>query len=71
MYLDSITGRRWPLFAARIWSFGEDSLKELVPTRANEIPDILDERVLVLVRHTGDIVHHISSVMLDKELSSS
>lgn len=46
-------------------------MKEAVRTGGDEIQNVLDETVLVLVRHPRDVVEHLSSVVLDEELGSS
>lgn len=46
-------------------------MQELVLARIHEVQYVLDQGVLVLVRHSSDIVSHISSIMPDQELVAS
>ena len=69
--LDTVTRRGRPLLAVRVWTIWEEALEELVSTGANEIQKVLDEHVLVLVSHSRDIVHDVSGVVLDEELSTA
>ena len=46
-------------------------MQEGVTTGADEVKDVLDERVFVLVRHARDVVHDIAGVVTDEELSTS
>ena len=64
-YLNPVAGCRRPLLAVRVGTIREKTLKELVAAGTDEIEEILEQKILVLVRHTSDVVHDITSVMLD------
>ena len=70
-YLDSIPSSWRSLFAVWVNSIREKSLQELVAATSHKIQQVFDKRVLVLVGHASDIVHHIPSVMPDQELGAS
>ena len=71
VYLDPVASSRRPLLAVRVWAVWEKALQELVAAGANEIQEILQEEVLVLIRHTSHVVHHITSIVLDQELRAA
>jgi hypothetical protein len=66
--LDLVTGGGRTLLAVGVGTVGEEVLKELVAAATDEV---LEEDVLVLVGHTGDRVHDVSSVVLDEELAAA
>ena len=68
---DPVTCSRWPFLAVRVRTVREESLQELVAAGADEIQEILEKKVLVLVGHTRDVVHHVSGIVLNKELRSA
>ena len=65
VYLDPVASSRRPLLAVRVWAVWEKALQELVAAGANEIQEILQEEVLVLIRHTGNIIHDVAGIVLD------
>jgi len=70
-HLDLISSGRRSLLVGRIDLVGEELLQESVRTGRDEIQDVLDQTVLVLVRHSRDVVEHLSSIVLDEELGTS
>ena len=69
--LDPVAGSRRPLLAIRIRTVGEKALQELVATPTNEVQQILHEDILVLVRHAGNVIHHVAGIVLDQELRTT
>lgn len=69
--LDPVTCRRRTLLAIWIWTVREQRLKESVAAHRNKIKQILDEGVLVFVRHTCYMVHDIAGVVLHQKLGSA
>ena len=70
-HLDPVTCSWRTLLAIGIWSIREQCLKKRVTTLSNKIKQIFDKGVLVLIRHACDLVHDITGVMFDQELSSA
>lgn len=70
-YPDPVTGSRRPLLAVGIRPVWEQSLQELVGAGADHVQQILDEHVFILVCHTRDVVHDVSSIVLDQKLCTT
>ena len=69
--LDPVTCRRRTLLAIWIWTVREQCLKESVAAHRNKIEQILDEGVLVFVRHTCHMVHDIAGVVFHQKLGTT
>ena len=67
-YLDLIASSRRPLLAVGIGTVCEETLEEGVAADPDQVVDVLDQGILVLIRHARDVVRDVSSVVLDHEL---
>ena len=70
-HLDPISSSWRPLLAVRVWTVGEQTLQELVLAGADEVQKILEQQILVLIRHARHVIHHVACVVLDEELSTT
>jgi hypothetical protein len=71
VHLNSVTCSRWPLLTIGVGTIREERLEELVSTAPNKVQKVLQQEILVLVRHSLDIVHDISSIVLHQELRAT
>lgn len=69
--LDLITSSGRPLLAVRIRPFAEQVRQKLVPAARDQVKEVLDQRILVLIRHASHVIHDVSGIVLHEELVSS
>lgn len=69
--LDLVSSAGGPFLAIGVWTIWEQALKEVVARANNKISQVLYERILVLVRHPGNSVHHVSGIMFHQKLRAT
>lgn len=70
-HLDLISRGGGPLLAVRIRSIREQALQKHIRAARGEVKEVLDERVLVLVRHASHVVHDVTRVVPYEELRAA
>ena len=69
--LDAVPGGRWTLLGRRVRAVGKELPEEGVARAVHELENVLEQRVLVLVRHAVHVVHHIACIVPHKELGAT
>jgi hypothetical protein len=70
-YLDPVASCGGSFLTIGIRAIREEGLQKSILTTRHEVQEVLDKGILVLVRHAGDIVHHVSGIMPDQELRAA
>ena len=69
--LDAVAGRGRALFAVRVGAIREQTNQKGIRRTVDQVQNVLEQCILVLLRHALDIVHDIARVVTDQELAST
>ena len=68
---DLVTSSRRPLLRLMVYLLREQRVQEFAFTPLDEIENIFHQSILILIRHPGNIVQYVSSIVLDQEFVPS